>query len=109
MKIRKILTLGVLTLSLLSPVYAESTNPKIINNLLTNNLITPQGYDDESIYVTITYYASEGNFPEKIWHQEVRNGKVYSGYLKFTHNFNCSGHYCRGTYSGNLYYAGPAA
>lgn len=108
LKIRKSLTLGVLALSLIMPVYAESTNVKIANNLLTNNVITPQGYDDESIYVTITYYASLGNLPEKIWHQEVRNGKVYSGYLKFTGDFTCSANYCHGTYSGNLYYAGPA-
>ena len=81
MKIRKSFTLGILAISLILAVYAESTNVKIANNLLTNNVITPQGYDDESIYVTITYYASKGNFSEKIWHQEVRNGKVYSGYL----------------------------
>lgn len=111
MKLRKLLTSGILIASLVLPVYAQNIQheyEKVPSSYTINNTIAPNGYDDESIYVTKTYYASENNFPEKIWHQEVKNGKVYTGYLKFTHNFSCHGHYCSGTYSGNLYYAGPA-
>ncbi|WP_268875139.1 hypothetical protein [Peptoniphilus porci] len=39
LKIRKISILGILALSLILPVYAESTGAKILNNLLTSDVI----------------------------------------------------------------------